>query len=506
MEKAYYFRLQREFDRTGTFVLGKDVALGRHATDGVPAKQQDKPVKLKPDTAYTVRMATLSIDDPMPDAETLDDRELALRLPPIENIAPMLLDLPPELCELTVRTFPDGAQSAAQLAFLLGSCRYPGLLWKVKEADRIFEPMQKQLAEAARFTLMVGDQIYADTLNRFVPFGRADTYEEFQERYQTAFSSPNMRRLLRTAPTYMMMDDHEIEDNWTQDRLHDSGKHQLFNVAVGAYMSYQWSHGPRTFGRLLYYQFECGGYPFFVLDTRTQRLKDEFEESLADNHLLGRPSIDAAHPGQLQLFLDWLSEEQAKRGNVPKFVGAPSVFAPNAMDERITEHGKDDLETLFLVNLKRRDKSDSWPAYPNTRRAILDHIAANKIQNVIFLTGDIHCSNIAELEFSAGNKDLHVYDITSSAFYWPFPFADGDPNGYVHDSKQQIDPFPIECGDVNYRAWGFTQEDNFCRIEIDKAKHALQVRYFDREGTPLKITNRSGATVAVNSLSLTEWD
>ncbi|MGH7133948.1 MAG: alkaline phosphatase D family protein, partial [Phycisphaerales bacterium] len=188
VEKAYYFRLQREFDRTGTFVLGKDVALGRHATDGVPAKQQDKPVKLKPDTAYTVRMATLSIDDPMPDAETLDDRELALRLPPIENIAPMLLDLPPELCELTVRTFPDGAQSAAQLAFLLGSCRYPGLLWKVKEADRIFEPMQKQLAEAARFTLMVGDQIYADTLNRFVPFGRADTYEEFQERYQTAFS------------------------------------------------------------------------------------------------------------------------------------------------------------------------------------------------------------------------------------------------------------------------------------------------------------------------------
>ncbi|HEV8392296.1 MAG TPA: hypothetical protein VGQ35_20745, partial [Dongiaceae bacterium] len=30
---AYYFRLHRKFDRTGTFVLGVDVALGRHAKD-----------------------------------------------------------------------------------------------------------------------------------------------------------------------------------------------------------------------------------------------------------------------------------------------------------------------------------------------------------------------------------------------------------------------------------------------------------------------------------------
>lgn len=99
---------------------------------------------------------------------------------------------------------------------------------------------------------MVGDQVYADTLNRFVPIGLADTYEEFQERYKTAFGSPNMRRLLRAAPTYMTLDDHEIEDNWTQDRLGEEGKHRLFNIAIGAYMSYRWSHGPRSDGRLLY--------------------------------------------------------------------------------------------------------------------------------------------------------------------------------------------------------------------------------------------------------------
>jgi alkaline phosphatase D len=312
IERAYYFRLHREFDRTGVFWLGRDVALGRHSTDGVPRSQQDTPHVLRPDTEYTVRLGTLTVDDPLPDPETISDRELAQRLPPVDVMAEQLLSLPADQCQAIFRTFPDATKTAAELSFLIGSCRYPGLLWKIKEADRIFAPMAEHLRSrrndpAVRFTLMIGDQIYADTFNRLIPIMLADTYEEFQERYIQAYSAPNLRQLLRSCPTYMTLDDHEIEDNWTQDRLTEPGKHRLFNLAIGAYMSYQWSHGPRTWGRLLYYQFECAGYPFFVLDTRTQRYKDD-EEGIRDNHLLGRPTIDPAHPSQLTRLLDWLSD------------------------------------------------------------------------------------------------------------------------------------------------------------------------------------------------------
>jgi alkaline phosphatase D len=512
IEKGYYFRLQREFDRTGTFVMGKDVTLGRHESDGIPPKLRDVPDVLSPDTFYAVRVGTLSIDDPMPDDESLSDVELDARLPSIENIAPMLLQLPADRCEATFRTFPREDAVAASLSFLIGSCRYPGLLWKVKEADRIFGPMSVHLRDsvhgpAARFTVMVGDQIYADTLNRFIPVGLADTYEEFQERYQTALGSANMRELLRQAPTYMTLDDHEIEDNWSQDRLKDGAKHRLFNLALGAYMSYQWSHGPRSYGRLLYYQFACAGYPFFALDTRTQRFKDD-EVGLRDNHLLGRPPIDPLHPGQLGQFLTWLTEQQKRRGDAPKFVISSSVFAPNEMSERISERKNTADEMLFEVNLRRREASDSWPAYPLTRRAILDHIVKNRIQNVVFLTGDIHCSNIARLDFGKGAAaDLCAYDITSSAFYWPFPFADGDPNNYVHDSRaaDQLDPFPIADGEMNYRAWAFTQEDNFCRVDIDKGSHSLSVRYYGRDSDILKVADEKGAQVTVNTLPMARW-
>jgi len=352
-------------------------------------------------------------------------------------VAQDLKDLPADACEATFRTFPvaDGGPGA-RLDFLLGSCRYPGLLWKTKEADRIFGPMRRHLLQEgpgggfgpARFTLMVGDQIYADTLGRLVPLGRADTYGEFQARYHEAFGAPNMRRMLKSAPVYMILDDHEIENDWTQDRLQLPGKHELFNYAIGAYMSYQWSHGPRDFGRLLYYTFTCAGYPFFVLDARTQRYRDD-EIGLADNHMLGRPTIDPRHPSQLRRLKAWLTAQQERIGDAPKFVVSSSVFVPNEIRERQDP-------ALPEENRRRREASGAWPAYPETRRGLLEHIVVGGIQNVVFLCGDVHCANVAEMRFSGtpAAERLRAFSVTSSSFYWPFPFADGDPNLYVHDS------------------------------------------------------------------------
>ncbi|WP_168014662.1 alkaline phosphatase D family protein [Halomonas salinarum] len=504
---AYYFRLHREFDRTGTFVLGQASSLGGHNGPG--------PFPLEPDTDYRVRLATLTVDDPLPDAASLSDADLAERLPPLASMVPLLKELDPADCEACFRTFPDPAAGPAdELSFLIGSCRYPGLLWKVKEADRIFGPMaahfQRQGGrKAARFTLMMGDQIYADKLNRHLPLGRADTFDEMQSRYHEAFGAPNMRRLLSQSPVYMILDDHEIEDNWSQDRLRDNL--HLFNIAIGAYMSYQWSHGPRSFGRRLYYRFECAGYPFFVVDTRTQRYRQR--SGLDDNHLLGRPTIDSAHPGQLDRLRDWLSEQQREHGNVPKFLVVSSVFAPSPIDERLGDEFHDAPERqIFEANLEQRERSDSWPAYPATRRAILEHIFDEGIQNVVFLSGDVHCANIARLRFQAGqgDSDLCAYDITSSALYWPFPFADGDPNGFVHDSTApgQFDGFPLPGRDavVHYRTWGFSQEDNFCRLEIDKTRHRLRVRVLDAEGQTVRVTDDGGRLVEANDLPLEPWD
>lgn len=484
LRRAYYFRLRREYDRTGTFTLGGELGL---------KSKDENPIRLKPDTEYVVRVGTLNVDDPNPEDESLSHDELAVRLPNPEVWLKDLERLDAERSEARFHTFPSVQAGVGQLSFILGSCRYPGLLWKTKHSDAIFGPLLQEAQgrdgrDSIRMVLMVGDQIYADMLSRHVPIGLADTFEEFQERYHSAFGSQNMRRLLRQMPTYMILDDHEIEDNWTQDRIRCVQSRRVFNLAIDAYRSYQWIHGPTSFGKRLFYQFACSGYPFFVLDTRTQRFMDDVRNSVDDNHLMGRPSLAQEEPSQLEFLLHWLSDSQKRYGDTPKFIVSSSVFAPNPMDARTGRQGSDAEKTRWY------EGSDSWPAFPTTRKAILSRIVDQGIQNVVFLSGDVHCSNVAKIRFSGSSEAerLRVFSITSSAFYWPYPFSDGEPSSFVHNSRasEQEDTFTFSVSGtdylMDYEAWNFTQEDNFCRVDIDAANHQILVTAFGTKGEILE--------------------
>ncbi len=499
----YYFRLHRKHDRTGTFHLGVESCL--------TCLDEKGSNPLKPGTEYKVKVGTLTLDDPFDDGQSVEDDHFARILPPADVWAEDLKELDDTTSAARFTTFKKGNA----LSFVVGSCRYPGIFWKVKDSDRIFGPMLKETQTPVNkikpsFVLMVGDQIYADKLNRHVPLGLADTFEEFQERYLSAFGSRNMRKLLQSIPNYMILDDHEIEDNWSQDRLGEAQARKVFHLAIGSYRSYQWCHSPRNYGDRLYYDFNCGNYPFFVIDTRTQRYMDDIEDDLADNHLLGRPAQDKNEPNQLDLLLAWLSAQDKK---VPKFIVSSSVFAPNPIFAREGRFEHLEGEEKLRKDAKAKQKSDSWPAFPHTRRAILQKIVDENIQNVIFVSGDIHCSNVAEIEFSGTQdaKKLKAFSITSSAFYWPFPFADGDPNNFVHNStkKETRDTFVIqESGgakpliEMNYKAWNFTQKDNFCRVDINKKLNQIKVTPYDAKGNI--ITNSKGKKL-VSTLKLSSW-
>lgn len=450
-----YFRLHREFDRTGCVEFDK----------------------LAPETQYTVRTGSLALDST--DADFLaEDEQVFDKLPKPQVWLDELGHLPEPQSEARFQTFP---VSSDRIRFAFGSCRYPGFLWNTKRGDRIYKAIcdraaAKGQAAPLAFVLMVGDQIYADRAN-LLPLNKADTPAEFHERYSTAWGSPNMRRLMRLLPTYMILDDHEIEDNWERGRLNKDSKRVLFNMAIQYYQSYQWIHGPRTFGGKLYYTFESGGFPFFVIDTRTQRIRSD---DLAANHLLGRPRKPGGDRirGQLDELCNWLGQQQRKIGDRPKFIVSSNVFVPNPVD-----------------SLKHPEKSDSWPAFPETRRAVLEKIVTSNVNNVVFLSGDIHCSNVARITFEDNGQPLPLkaFAITSSAFYWPFPFADGDPNDYVHDSKKEGDGFDIKGKVVmHYQSFAFEQEDNFTEVDVrfndDTSKGKIVSTVYNARGSSLKST------------------
>jgi len=163
----FYFRLHREYDRTGTFNLGVDKSLWKDESE----ESRLKPYTLEPGMTYHVRMASLNLDDAYPNDSNVTSEAIAAKLPApkvwedklnMENVKDEVY----AEATFTTQPVPTSSGSVLPLSFLIGSCRYPGLLWKRKEADRIFGPMLKEalhehLPEKKRkpvnFTLMVGD-------------------------------------------------------------------------------------------------------------------------------------------------------------------------------------------------------------------------------------------------------------------------------------------------------------------------------------------------------------
>src|SRR5205814_8707730 len=105
-------------------------------------------------------------------------------------------------------------------SYIVGSCRYLlrifGGSFFDSRGDKTFYSILDQMdsqtnPQPVDALIMVGDQIYADDLNFLAPDTSIDQY---LERYRDAFTQPYLRELMSRVPTYMVLDDHEIEDNW----------------------------------------------------------------------------------------------------------------------------------------------------------------------------------------------------------------------------------------------------------------------------------------------------
>src|SRR5262249_44741559 len=150
---------------------------------------------------------------------------------------------------------------------------------------------------------MLGDQIYADDLKGVGPDQSIDQY---LERYRIVFGQPHFRNLTCRFPTYMILDDHEIEDNWPSN-ADDEDWVTRYPAAIHAYQIYQVSHGPvlqldhdnRLTGtpEVFWYTFQDGCCDWFVMDCRNERIWST-----------DATKRRAITPKQMEALLKWLGD------------------------------------------------------------------------------------------------------------------------------------------------------------------------------------------------------
>ncbi|MFC4992762.1 alkaline phosphatase D family protein [Rubritalea tangerina] len=277
-------------------------------------------------------------------------------------------------CTGTLETFPSPTSNET-VRFLLGSCNLHSL-GILSNPDKAFQQiLELSKTHKAQFMMHCGDQIYYDIPN----YRKAPDIQEYRDKYIDAWGhSRRTRKFLTQLPQYMILDDHEITNDFSNDM--DSARtgstpKSFRDASLKVYREFQHIRNPQVYGnQALYYPFSVGKNQFFVLDTRSERY-------CSSGEMIGTE--------QLKDFLAWLK----KHKDAMKFV-VTSV--------------------PFVFHVKHGDDKWCGSQFAKQREAILQFILQHDITGITFLTGDMHCSGHAQLEVRQNNKAITLHEIMSS--------------------------------------------------------------------------------------------
>ena len=312
--------------------------------------------------------------------------------------------------------------------FIFGSCAY------LNEPlyDRPGTPYGKgveifgQMADSgADFMLWGGDNWY---------LREADYSSEsgIWYRYSHDRATPELQRLYAAMHHYATWDDHDYGSN-------DSNKSfELKDVSLAAFKAY-W--GNASWGEVdnpgVYGKFFWGDAAFFLMDNRWYRDDDLLDEK--------------ANPAKTQYGAR--QKEWLKAG----LINAQKMEQGHARFKFIVTGGQ--VLTDF------GGSSETFAYYTHEREELLKFIVDQKITGVIFLTGDVHFTELAKKKIG---PTQWAYELTSS------PFSSGASN--LGNTERKSDPHRVDGTLV--------VDQNYCTLAIggpDKAR-VVTIACFDKTG------------------------
>lgn len=222
-------------------------------------------------------------------------------------------------------------------------------------------------------------QVSGDSTRKHDPDKEITTLADYRIRHSQYKLDPDLRECHRQYPFITVWDDHETANNsWKggAENHTDSTEGNWFarkNAGMQAY--HEWMPiRPIASGNdsIIYRNIKFGNLadlimidtrlegrdeqiPGFVISPNNTQLKDTTRRLLSNTQM------------------NWLNNEIKNSTATWKIIGNQVMVAPLTI-------------TNNIVN------PDQWDGYPHERKKVLDNILDNNIENVVFLTGDIHTS------------------------------------------------------------------------------------------------------------------
>lgn len=278
------------------------------------------------------------------------------------------------------RTAPPEQAAPQRLRFALASCQH--------YEQGHFAVHREIAARELDFVLFVGDYIYESTNPRHRirahegPVPR--TLAAYRARHATYKLDPDLRAAHAAHPWILTWDDHEVENDYADDRgLIVSGPAFLQRRAA-AYKAYfehlpvAPSMAPRGPAMRIHDRFVWGRLAeLWTLDNRQYRSPQACPDPGRGGGRVLSECAELDDPGRSMFGAAqerWLADGLAASRRQWKLIAQATQVSPSAID----------------VGLGRRFYTDSWDGYPKARERLMRAIAEPKLDDVLCLGGDVH--------------------------------------------------------------------------------------------------------------------
>ena len=411
--------------------------------------------------------------------------------------------------------------------------------------------------------LLLGDQVYADEpspalikrLDRLTDLGRREggradhevrdeivDFEEYTWLYHESWRTPDVRWLLSTVPTAMVLDDHDLRDDWNSSwswRQRMERKPWWRDRVQGAFASY-WVY--QHLGNLSPEQLAEDRVYRQVLDapddsTRERVLADmawradrepqtmrwSFVRDLGCTRLLVLDSRCSRRlsPDDRAMVDDaeWAWVEKTAHADVDHlllgtslpFLTLHGIHHLEGWDEAVSEGAWGRLGMRIGEQLRLSADLEHWPAFRRSFDAMVRLVqdvtsGAHPPASVLWLSGDVHCSYLARARVE-GVVGTEVHQLTMSPFRNPLEPWLRLANRYLERPRVAatlgwlarragvVDP-PITW-DVDHGPWfgnGLMSLDiqgRTVRVEVEQARVVGGVQVLDRTHSGVLAGNAS---------------
>jgi phosphodiesterase/alkaline phosphatase D-like protein len=388
-----------------------------------------------------------------------------------------------------------------------------------------FPSVKNAAASDLDFFVEHGDTIYADFPSPAVPLAQPTTLDEFRAKHAEVYSTirglNSLGELRASTAVFAMWDDHEITNDFAGGAPPASDPR--FSSYPGAYINetplfatglevfqeynpvrretYPDSGDPRTSGKARLYRYRTFGSDaaMFLLDQRSfrdQELVDADPSSPPDILRFLLQSFDlTAAPHRTMLGSAQLADlerdllDAQARGITWKFVLDPDA----------------------IQNFGPLAAADRWEGYARERSALLGFIGANAIDNVVFVTADLHGTVVNNITYQvapfAPQIPTSSFEIITGAVAVSAPlgptFVDAAyAAGFITPAqKAGYDALPVVYDSDSI----VNDKDDFVKLLANQLIAGLGYDPIGLDGSGLSATLDFGDYIAVHAFGWTQF-